>query len=123
MPHEEGIPHGWIIEKVEKLEIQFATTGFVVDLLITDGECYHYVLITELVNLVQKAPARQIDAHVKISRNCFHVCSKNETLQKLEKICYEFETGHVLLPEPDSNSLAFKNFKQKQLFHWLSILT
>ena len=87
---------------------------FVVDLLlITDGERYHYVLITDLVNLVRKVQGRQIDARAKNCRNCFHVCSNNETLQKHEKLCYQFETCQVLLPEPDSNSLAFKKFQAK----------
>ena len=89
-------------------------SDFVVDLLlITDGERYHYVLITDLVNLVRKVQGRQIDARAKICRNCFHVCSKNETLQKHEKLCCHFETCQVLLPEPDSNSLAFKKFQAK----------
>ena len=88
-------------------------SDFVVDLLlITDGERYHYVLITELVNLVGKFQGRQIYARAKIWRNCFHVCSNNETLQKRE-IFYKFETCQVLLPEPDSNSLAFKKFQAK----------
>ena len=89
-------------------------SDFVVDLLlITDGERYHYVLITSLVNLVRKVQGRQIDARAKICHNCFHVCSNNETLQKHEKLCYQFETCQVLLPEPDSNSLAFKKFQAK----------
>ena len=89
-------------------------SDFVADLLlITDGERYHYVLITDLVNLVRKVQGRQIDAPAKICRNCFHVCSNNETLQKHEKLCYQFETCQVLLPQPDSNSLAFKKFQAK----------
>ena len=89
-------------------------SDFVVDLLlITDGERYHYVLITERVNLVRKVQGRQIDARAKICRNCFYVCSNNETLQKHKKLCYQFETCQVLLPEPDSTSLAFKKFQAK----------
>ena len=87
---------------------------FVVDLLlITDGERYHYVLITDLVNLFRKVQGRQIDGRAKNCRNCFHVCSNNETPQKHEKLCCQFETCQVLLPEPDSNSLAFKKFQAK----------
>ena len=56
---------------------------------------------------------RQINERVKMFRNCFHVCSNNETLQKYKKLCYQFETCQALLPEPDSNSLAFKNFQAK----------
>ena len=92
-------------------------SDFVVDLLlITDGKRYHYVLITDLVNLVRKVQGRQIDARAKICRNCFHVCLNNETLQKHEKLCYQFETCQVLLPEPDSNSLASKKYQAKTTF-------
>ena len=40
----------------------------------------------------------------------FSCCSNNETLQKHKKLCSQFETCQVLLPEPDSSSLAFKKF-------------
>ena len=48
-------------------------------------------------------------------RNASHFArtTKRFTLYKHEKICYKFETCQVLLPEPDSNSLAFKKFQAK----------
>ena len=98
------------------LRVSKHNSDFVVDLLlITDGERYHYVLIRDLVNLVRKVQGRQIDARANICRNSFHVCSNNETLQKHKfgALCYQFETCKVLLPEPDSNSFAFKKFQAK----------
>ena len=52
------------------------------------GERYHYVLITDRVNLVRKLHGRQIDARSKICRNFLNNRSNNETLQKHEKFCY-----------------------------------
>ena len=65
------------------------------------------MLLTDLVNLVRKVQGWQVDARSKICRNCFHVCSNNETLQKHEKLGSEFSTCQ------DSNSLAFKKFPAK----------
>ena len=56
---------------------------FVVDLLLlSDGKIFHYVLITELVNLVQKVCGRKLHPRSQICRNCFHV---NRNIKEMER--------------------------------------
>lgn len=84
-------------------------------LLLTDGRKYHYVLITKLVNLVNRIRGRTLDSRTAICRNCFHVCSTEEYLIRHQQLCYHHEAAVIRMPTEENNSLVFNKAKSKSV--------
>ena len=79
-------------------------------LLLQDDNVYHYVLIKNLLNLVNHIKQRRPRTSDIICRNCFHVC----TLINFDKhmaTCLKNEPAVIEMPSENKNKVYFKNFR------------
>ena len=79
-------------------------------LLLYEADCYHYVLITNLVKVVCQLRNTKFRFPFHICRNCFWLCE--EGLAKLTahmETCCENAPTVVRLPAPGKNLYKFKN--------------
>ena len=79
-------------------------------LLLYEADCYHYVLITNLVKVVCQLRNTKFRFAFHICRNCFWLCE--EGLAKLTahmETCCENAPAVVRLPAPGKNLYKFKN--------------
>ena len=84
-------------------------------LLLSDCKIFHYVLITELVILVQKVCGRKLHQRSQICQNCFHVHSNIEVMERQKKLCSSYEAVHIKMPKKKACILKFKNVQTR--FH------
>lgn len=82
-------------------------------LLLNADQNYHYCLILNLKNLVNKIKKKKYRAPDKICRNCFHVCSSEERWQRHIKSCYGHEPAVIKMPEEGKNAHTFRNVKAR----------
>ena len=82
-------------------------------LLLCDGNVFHYVLILNLVNLVQRVRGKTVNSRREICRSCFHVHSDEEVLARHKELCYEHDAARINMPTGDKAFLSFKNFQAR----------
>ena len=82
-------------------------------LLLCNGTSFHYVLITNLLNFAQKVRNRQLRTDTAICRNCFHVNSSSEIMERHKKLCYEHEPIKISMPKENSSILSFQNIQAR----------
>ena len=86
-------------------------SNFTMDLLLLyEADCYHYVLITNLVKVVCQLRNTKFRFAFHNSRNCFWLCE--EGLAKLTEhmeTCCENAPALVRLPAPGKNLYKFEN--------------
>ena len=83
--------------------------------LLSDGKIFHYVLITVLANLVQKVCVGKLHPRSQICRNCFHVNSNIEVMERHKNFYSSYEAVHIKMPKEKGCILKFKNFKKNCL--------
>ena len=93
------------------LRVSKFVSNFTMDLLLLyEADCYHYVLITNLVKVVCQLRNTKFRFAFHICRNCFWLCE--EGLAKLTahmETCCENAPAVVRLPAPGKNLYKFKN--------------
>ena len=82
-------------------------------LLLNDGEKFHYVLITNLMNLVSFITKRTAKSSDKLCRNCFYICSSAEVLERHSKTCLHNEPAVVRMPSERQSKIIFRNLKAR----------
>ena len=78
-------------------------------LLVDDGQEYHYVLITDLLRLVNLVKGTGALGTRQLCRNCFHICMNQETYQRHRASCLNHEPAVIIMPKPEKNKLKFTN--------------
>ena len=86
---------------------------FVVDLLLLqENSVYHYVLIKNLLNVVNHVKQRRPQSDDVICRNCFHICSASKYTTHYAS-CMKFEAATIEMPSVDKNKVVFQNFNAR----------
>ena len=87
------------------------TFPFILDLLLlSDGEKYHYVLITDLLKLVSKISGKEYLDRNFLCRKCFHVSASEKSFQNYQKTCYDNDAVEIRMPEPGKNKIVFDSY-------------
>ena len=92
-------------EKGDGLEIDL--------LLVDDGQEYHYILILDLLRLVNLVKGTTSFCQRVLCRNCFHVCTNDNTYKRHQVSCLQHEPAVVKMPSPEKNNLKFKNWQAR----------
>ena len=79
--------------------------------MLSDGRTHHYTLITNLQALVQKVRNKVNRWANDLCRNCFHVFSTLERLEKHRKICMEFESTIINMPTEKESQIKFSKLE------------
>ena len=88
--------------------------NFEIDLLLLeDGVTHHYVLITNLKNLISNISGRCGSTRERLCRNCFHICSTQEVLDRHLPGCIENDAAIIELPSKEKNKMEFGNYKAR----------
>ena len=87
---------------------------FILDLLLSDSQAYHYVLIKDLKILVSNLQQQVPRSSSKICCNCFHVCYTTEIYEGHIETCMQNEADRIKLPD-ESKRPKFQNY-QSRLF-------
>ena len=82
-------------------------------LLVDDGQEYHYILIQDLLRLVNLVKGTTTLQHRVLCRNCFHVCTNGNTYKRHQVSCLQHEPAVVKMPSPEKNKLKFKNWQAR----------
>ena len=86
--------------------------SFILDLLLlTDESTFHYVLITNLVNLVQKVRGNVVNRRSDICRNCFHIQSDLDVLVRHHELCYQHDAVRINMSTGSSINLSFRKLQ------------
>ena len=80
-----------------------------VDLLLSNGHTHHFVLVTDLMRVVEYVPGKLHRDRNQICRECFHTCSSIDTIQRHQEICYQDEGVVITMPKPGKDTHRFKN--------------
>ena len=87
-------------------------TDFDVDLfLLEDGLTHHYVLITNLKNLICCVNDRTLPSEDCICRNCFHICSSKEFYERHIVSCFNNEPALIQMQKPEENNIKVTNIQ------------
>ena len=78
-------------------------------LLLSNGQTHHYVLITDLMSVVEYVRGKLHRDRNQICRKCFHTCSSIDTLQRHQEMCYQDEGVVITMPKPGKDTHRFKN--------------
>ena len=74
-----------------------------------NGKTHHYLLITDLVRVVEHVRGKLHRGRIQICRKCFHTCSSIDTLQHHQEMCYHDEGVVIKMPKPAKDTHRFKN--------------
>ena len=92
------------------LRVSREDNTFNVDLLLVDdGQEYHYVLILDLLRLVNLIKGTTSLFQRVLCRNCFHICTDETVYKRHQVSCLHHEPAVVKMPPPEKNRLKFKN--------------
>ena len=87
--------------------------GFTMDLLLLqEDDVYHYVLIKNLLNLVNHVRQRRPRTGDLICRNCFHICTPIN-YEKHRGNCCKFEPAAIEMPSEEQKKIKFQNFSAR----------
>ena len=78
-------------------------------LLLSNGQTHHYVLITDLMRVVEYVRGKLHRDRNQICRKCVHTCSSIDTLQRHQEMCYQDEGVVITMPKPGKDTHRFKN--------------
>ena len=67
-------------------------------LLLEDGMTHHYVLITNLKNLICTVKKRLVNFTEQLCRNCFHICASTDVYERHMRSCLHNEPAIINLP-------------------------
>ena len=81
-------------------------------LLLQDDPIYHYVLITNILSLVNHIKQRRPRSDDKLCRNCFHICSQ-ESYTNHHNNCVKFEAAAIEMPASNADKVEFKHFNAR----------
>ena len=82
-----------------------------IDLLVVDdGQEYHYILIHDLLRLVNLVKGTTTLQQRVLCRKCFHVCLNKSTYERHRGSCLQHKAAVIKMPSPEKNKLEFKNF-------------
>ena len=82
-------------------------------LLLADGLTHHYVLITNLKNLIYRVKKRSLNFTEQLCRNCFHVCASKDVYERYPRSCLHNEPAIINLPTEQRNKVKFINYKAR----------
>ena len=82
-------------------------------LLLSNGQTHHYVLITDLMWVVEYVRGTLHRDRNQICRKCFHTCSSIDTLQRHQEMCYQDEGVVITMPKPGKDTHRFKNLSAR----------
>ena len=77
--------------------------------LLSNRQTHHYVLITDLMRVVEYMRGKLNRDRNQICRKCFHPCSSIDTLQRHQEMCYQDEGVVITMPKPGQDTHRFKN--------------
>ena len=81
-------------------------------LLLQEDQLYHYVLIKNLLNLVNHVRQRRHRTGDLICRNCFHICTPIN-YERHRASCLKFEPAAIEMPLEGKNKITFQNFNAR----------
>ena len=81
-------------------------------LLLQEDDVYHYVLIKNLLNLVNHVRQRRPRTGDLICRNCFHICTPIK-YEKHRGNCCKFEPAAIEMPSEEQKKIKFQNFSAR----------
>ena len=73
-------------------------------LLLSNGQTHHYVLITDLMRVVEHVHGKLHRDRNQICHKCFHTSSSIDTLQHHQEICYQGEEVVINMPKPGKDT-------------------
>ena len=86
---------------------------FILNLLLSVGQDYQYILIKDLKVLVSTLKQQLPRSGSKIHRNCFHVCYTAEIYETVIETCMQNEAATIELPVETKNDLQVQNYQSK----------
>ena len=87
-------------------------TDFDVDFfLLEHGLTHHYVLITNLKNLICRVNDRTLPSEDCLCRNCFHTCSSKELYERHFVSRFNNEPALIQTPKPEENNMKVTNIQ------------
>ena len=78
-------------------------------LVLSNGQTHHYVLVTDLMRVVEYVRGKLHQDRNQTCRKCFHTCSSIDTLQIHQEMCYQDEGVVITMPKPGKDTHRFKN--------------
>ena len=78
-------------------------------LLVDDGQEYHYVLILDLLKLVNLIKGTTSLFPRVLCRNCFHIRTDENVYKRHQISCLHHEPAVVKMRQPEKNRLKFKH--------------
>ena len=78
----------------------------------TDESTFHYVLITNLVNLLQKVRGNVVNRRGEICRNCFHIQSDLGVLVRHRELFFQHDAVRSNMPTGSSINLSFRKLSR-----------
>ena len=82
-------------------------------LLLSDGSVHYFVLINDLIKLVNFIRKRAPKDMNEICLRCFYTCSSLEVLHRHRAICYQRGGVQITILDADNDQHIFKNIKAR----------